>query len=124
MVYTNWCFLIKYALTYPCLVFASMNTSANEKPAKPSLQWVTGTIKMYREKDGYGFITDGSTEYYFNVHSLEGEIVPRPGMKCEFIPVPARKPGLKPMVITSTEDAEPPRDSRLKLPCLKTEDSP
>lgn len=97
-----------------------MNTSANEKPAKPSLQWVTGTIKMYREKDGYGFITDGTTEYYFNVHGLEGKIIPRPGMKCEFIPVPARKPGLKPvaksMVITSTADAEPPRDSRIKCP--------
>lgn len=96
-----------------------MNTSAKDKSSKPVPQRVSGTVKIYREQEGYGFITDGTQEYYFNVHAFKGEIIPEAGMKCEFTPVPSRKAGKSPtardMVITDAT-AQRHGDSRIKCP--------
>lgn len=62
---------------------------------KPSLK--KGMIKFYKKADGYGFVTDGETDYYFNVHALKGLIMPVSGDPAEFVPGSASRKGKSPV---------------------------
>lgn len=99
-----------------------MNTSSKqEQPASRSAPVrLQGIIKNYRDKDGYGFIASGQTEYYFNVHGFNGDVIPQAGMKCEFTPRAPRKGAKSPVAVnvTITDQNVPqrPGDERVKCP--------
>ena len=52
---------------------------------------LTGTIKFYKENEGYGFIASDDQDYYFRITSVIGESVPHAGDRCEFFVVEDRK---------------------------------
>lgn len=44
---------------------------------KPKLQ--EGFVKFYKEQEGYGFVSDGENDYYFNFHAIKGKELPSAG---------------------------------------------
>jgi class 3 adenylate cyclase/cold shock CspA family protein len=69
-----------------------------DRPLSPPTQaWLRGEVKIYNDVRGFGFITAGGQDFYFDPGLLLlAEYMPKPGQFVMFVPGPPAVPGQAP----------------------------
>lgn len=101
---------------------AKTETEQTDKTLEKLPDELEGMIKFYKADEGYGFLSDGSQDYYFNLHAIKGTEMPSPGDKVYYKLSKRRPPkGKNPQaasvrVTVKAADIGRRKDERLECP--------
>lgn len=85
-------------------------------------QILTGMVKFYKNEEGYGFVSDGEKDYFFNFHAIKGKEMPAVGDEVTFTlsdkkPPKGKNSAIKSLtIIRKAQNKNARVDDRIKCP--------